>query len=101
MEKKPRKRKPFDIHLDTKKVDVDIKRDANGKLTVDVDTEKIDAHFEKSDEGVFLDVDINDQHEYEFEANGKSENLPKGTVWKITGEMLKIFLKQGFGKLKK
>ena len=38
--------------------------------------------------------------EYEFIANGNFKTLPKGTVWKITGETALIFLKKGYGKLK-
>jgi hypothetical protein len=101
MEKQPRKKKPLNVSLDTKNVDVTITRDENGKLDIDVDTKKIDVHFTKDENGVSLDIEVDDQLEYEFEANGKAEHLPKGTVWKVTGEILKIFLKQGFGKLKK
>jgi hypothetical protein len=100
MEKKPRKRKPLNVKLDTKKVDVEITRDENGNVTVDVDTPKVDAHFTKDQTGVKLSVEVNDNEFYEFESNGKSLTLPKG-IWKITGEMVKIFVAKGLGNLKK
>ena len=100
MEKQPRKRKPLNIKLDTKKVDIEITRDENGNVTVDVDTPKIDAHYSKDEKGAKLTVEVDDNEFYEFESNGQSSTLPKG-VWKITGEMVKLFLKNGFGKLKK
>ena len=37
---------------------------------------------------------------YEFVANGTFRTLPKGTIWKVTGEIAKIFLQRGYGKLK-
>jgi hypothetical protein len=100
MEKKPRKRKPLNVKLDTKNVDVEITRDENGNVKVDVDTPKIDAHFTKDQTGVKLTVEVNDNEFYEFESNGKSPKLPKG-IWKITGEMVKNFVAKGLGNLKK
>lgn len=100
MDKEPKKKKTLKIKLDTKKVDVEIKRDENGKLNVDVDTPIIDAHFSKDENGVKLDVDVNDRDFYDFESNGSSAKLPKG-IWRVTGEMVKIFIKKGLGNLKK
>lgn len=100
MDKQPKKKKTLKVKLDTKKIDVEINRDENGKLTVDVDTPIIDAHFQKDESGVKLDVDVNDRDFYDFESNGKSLKLPKG-VWRITGEMVKIFIAKGLGNLKK
>jgi len=37
---------------------------------------------------------------YEFVANGTFRTLPKGTIWKVTGETATIFLQKGYGKLK-
>lgn len=101
MEKKPRKRKTLNIEIDTKNVDVSIKRDTEGNTTVDVDTPRVDIHASKTAEGFNLDLEIDDKKEYEFVANGKYEHMPKGTIWRITGEMLRIFLGKGIGKLKK
>jgi hypothetical protein len=100
MEKKPRKRKPLNIKLDTKKVDIEIKRDENGNFTVDVDTPKIDATFTNDENGSKLTIEVEDGKLYDFESNGQETTLPKG-IWKITGEMVKIFLKRKLGKLKK
>lgn len=100
MEKKPRKRKPLNVKLDTKNVDVEITRDENGNVKIDVDTPKIDAKFTKDQNGVKLNVEVNDNEFYEFESNGISKKLPKG-IWKITGEMVKIFIAKGLGNLKK
>ena len=46
-------------------------------------------------------IEFDDKVIYEFEGNGQSKHLPKGAIFKISGEMLKQFLKRGFGKLKK
>ena len=100
MEKKPRKRKPLNIKLDTKKVDIEISRDEKGNVKVDIDTPKIDAHYTKDENGAKLTVEVEDGELYNFESNGANKKLPKG-VWKITGEMVKLFLKRGLGKLKK
>lgn len=99
MEKK--RRKKIDVSLDTKNVDVTFKREEDGDIEITLDTPKVDAKFTKDEEGFTLDIDVNDKDYYEFESNGKNKHLPKGTVWRITGEMLKIFLKNKFGKLKK
>lgn len=97
--KKPRK--PLDIKIDTKNVDIEFHRDAEGNVKASLDTPIIDAEVTKNKEGVHVDVHLDDDKEYEFESNGKGDHLPKGTIWKITGELARIFLKQGLGKLKK
>lgn len=99
MEKK--RKKKIDVSIDTKNVDVTFKREEDGDIEITLDTPKVDAKFTKDEEGFKLDVDVNDNDFYEFEANGNSKHLPKGTVWRVTGAMLKIFLQQKFGKLKK
>lgn len=100
-EKKKKRKKKVDITLDTKNVDVTFKREEDGDIEITLDTPKLDAKFTKNEEGFKLDVDINDNDFYEFESNGNSKHLPKGTVWRITGAMLKLFLQNKFGKLKK
>jgi len=100
MEKKPRKRKTLDISIDTKNVDVEIKRDETGKLNVDIDTKKIDVKFEKDADKKTLDIEINDEQTYHFVSNGEAPTMKKGTIWEVTGAMLRIFLKKGLGKLK-
>jgi hypothetical protein len=100
MEKKPRKRKTLDISIDTKNVDIEIKRDENGKLNVDVDTKKIDVKFEKDADKKTLDIEINDDKTYHFVSNGEAPTMKKGTIWEVTGAMLRIFLKKGLGKIK-
>ena len=100
MEKKKR-RKEIDVSLDTKNVDVTFTREEDGDIEITLDTPKVDAKFTKDEEGFKLDIDINDNDFYEFESNGNSKHLPKGTIRKITGAMLKIFLQRKFGKLKK
>jgi hypothetical protein len=101
MDNKPKKpKKPIDIKIDTKNVDIEIKRDEKGNVKVDVDTKRVDVHFEKNEDKTSLDVEIDDNQEYQFESFG-TKQMPKGTIWKVTGEMLKIFLKRGIGKRKK
>lgn len=100
-ERKPRK--PLNIKIDTKHVDVEINRDADGKTTIDVDSPLIDVRVEKTDSGKSVEIEIgsiDDRKEYTFESNGKSKLLPKGTLWKITGELLKIFLNRKLGNIK-
>ena len=99
--KSQRKKKEIDISLDTDKIDVDIKRDSDGNVDIIVDTEKVDAHYKKHGDKVSLDVDIQDDKEYLFEGNGKNRKLPKGAFWKITGAVIKTFLRRGWGKIKK
>lgn len=96
-----RPRKPIDIKIDTKNIDVEIHRDIDGNVNASIDTKVVDVEIKKDIKGWDVDVHLDDNKEYEFESNGKSDHLPKGTIWKITGEFLKIFLKQGLGKLKK
>ena len=98
-EKPKRAKKPINLKIDTKNIDIEIKRDEDGDVQIDVDTKKVDAHFKKDESGISLDIEIDDQKEYEFESFG-TRTMPKGTVWKVTGELLKIFLKRGIGKLK-
>ena len=102
--KKQRKtRKPIDVKIDTKFVDVEIKRDADGKTTIDVDSPIVDVHIEKTNSGKSVEIEIgsiDDRKEYTFESNGTSKLMPKGTLWKITGELLRIFLKRNLGNLK-
>lgn len=93
--------KKIDVSIDTKNVDVTIKRNENGDIHATLDTPKVDAEFTKNSDGVTLDIDIDDNAEYQFESNGKSKHMPKGMVFTITGELLRLFLKNKFGKLKK
>ena len=37
---------------------------------------------------------------YEFVGNGVFRTLPKGSVWKITGELASKFIAKGYGNLK-
>jgi hypothetical protein len=97
MEKKPRRRKALNVTIDTKHVDVNIKRDASGEVDVVIDTPIVDAHYHKDIDGKRTFKIINDA-EYKFESNGTSPHLPKGSIWTITGEMLKNFLAKGLGK---
>lgn len=102
--KKPKKtRKPLNIKIDTKNVDIEIKRDVDGNTTIDLDSPIVDVHVEKTDSGKSIEIDfdsIDDRKEYVFESNGTSKLMPNGTLWKITGELVKIFLKRKLGKLK-
>ncbi len=97
MEKKPRKKKALDINIDTKFIDVNVVRDASGEVDVTVDTPIVDAHYHKDASGSKrLEIDM--QGTYTFESNGNSPHMPKGSIWVITGEMLKNFLEKKLGK---
>jgi hypothetical protein len=45
-------------------------------------------------------VELDASKEYVFVSNGKSKHLPKGSEYKITGEMAIQFVKQGLGEVK-
>lgn len=101
MEKKQRRKKPVNFKLDTKNVDIEFNRDENGNVTIDVDTPKIDARIEKTNEGTTIDIDVDDKQYYEFVSNGENPTMKRGGIWRVTGELLKILIKKGFGNIKK
>jgi len=101
MEKKLKPKKPVNIKLDTKNVDIEFNRDENGNVTIEVDTPKIDAHIEKNDAGTSIDIDVDEKQYYDFVSNGENPSMKRGKIWKVTGELLKILIKKGFGNLKK
>lgn len=98
--RKPRAKKPLDISIDTDKVDVDITRDSEGNVTAIIDTPKTDFKITKDADGVEVEVKLVDGRTYTFESNGKARTLPRG-LWQVTGQMAKLFISQGFGKIKK
>lgn len=100
MEKRTRKKKDIDVTLNVNNAELKVKRDING-TEIDLDTRIIDVHIDKSDGETKVEIEIDDKVIYEFVGNGESKHLPKGAIFKITGEMLKHFIKKGFGKLKK
>jgi len=100
MERKTRKKKDIDVTLNVNNAELKVKRDING-TEIDLDTRIIDVHIDKTKGETKVEIEIDDKLIYEFVGNGESKYLPKGTIWKITGEMLKHFVKKGFGKLKK
>ncbi len=97
MEKRPRKKKVLDVNIDTKYVDVNIKRDASGEVDVTIDTPIVDAQFHKDVNGKKT-LTFHDNDEYTFESNGASPHLPKGTIWVVTGEIIKNLIQKGLGK---
>ena len=99
-ERKPRAKKPLDIKIDTDKVDVEVTRDEAGNVTATIDTPKTDFKITKDEDGVEVEVTLVDGRTYTFESNGKARTLPRG-LWQVTGAMAKLFIAQGFGKLKK
>jgi len=101
MEKKQRRKKPVNIKLDTKNVDIEFNRDENGNVTIDVDTPKIDAHIKKNEAGTSIDIDVDDKQYYDFVSNGENPSMQRGKIWRVTGELLKILIKKGFGNIKK
>ena len=100
MERKTRKKKDLNVKLNVNDAELTVKRDING-TEIDLDTRLVDVHIEKDADSVHATIEIDDKVIYEFEGNGQSKHLPKGVLFKISGEMLKQFLKRGFGKLKK
>jgi hypothetical protein len=100
MEKKTRKKKDIDVKLNVNDAELKVKRDVKG-TEIDLDTRILDVHIDKTANEVKVEIEIDDKVIYEFVGNGESKHLPKGAIFKITGEMLKHFIKKGFGKLKK
>jgi hypothetical protein len=45
-------------------------------------------------------VELNPSLIYEFIGNGNFRTLPKGSVWKINGELASRFIAKGYGNLK-
>lgn len=100
--RKSKPKKELDISIDTKRVDIDIDRDAEGNVEVSWDGKHVDGKYSKSKDGkVTLEVEINDKETYLFESNGSNRRLPKGTIYKLTGAVIKSFIRQKYGKLKK
>ena len=94
-------KKELDISIDTKRVDIDIDRDKEGSRQVDIDAQNWDAKYTKTKDGkVTLEFDLEDDKEYLFEGNGKHRKLPKGTILKLTGAVIKTFLRKKLGRLK-
>jgi hypothetical protein len=100
MEKKTRKKKDIDVTLNVNNAELKVKRDIQG-IEIDLDTRIIDVHIDKTEGATKVEIEIDDKVIYEFVGNGESKHLPKGILFKVTGEMLKHFIKKGFGKLKK
>ena len=67
----------------------------------DIDTKKFDAHYSKKGDEYTLEVDIDNDGIYDFVANGDASFMKKNQVWKVTGKVLKLWLKSKFGKRKK
>jgi len=51
-------------------------------------------------ETVVKTVELNPNLIYEFIGNGNFRTLPKGSVWKINGELASKFIAKGYGNLK-
>jgi len=73
MEKKPRKKKVLNVDLEIKE-------------TV----------TPKAKKAVEIDANLT----YEFVGNGNFRTLPKGSIWKINGELASKFISKGYGNLK-
>jgi len=70
-------------------------------VVVDIDAQKFDAKYTKEGDKVSIELEIEDDKSYLFESNGSNRKLPKGAFWKLTGAVIKTFLRRGWGKLKK
>jgi len=51
-------------------------------------------------ETVIKPVELDPSLIYEFIGNGNFRTLPKGSVWKINGELASKFILKGYGNLK-
>lgn len=102
IKKRGRKAKVKDVNvsIDTPKVDVEITK-TEDSFTADVDTKRVDIHVEKTADKFVLEVEVDDKKEYEVIATGTNPTMPKGSIWRVTGELVKIFMRKGIAKLKK
>ena len=91
--KNKRKKKSVNVKVDTKNVDVEFDRDENGDVEFNIDTKKIDANYKKVGDEYTLEVDIDNDGIYDFVANGNAEFMKRNQVWKVTGKVLKLWLK--------
>jgi hypothetical protein len=87
--------------MDTKNVDAEYDRDENGDVTFKIDTNKFDAQYTQTGDKYTLEVDVDDDGVYDFVANGDAEFMKNGQLWKVTGKVLKVWIKSKFGKLRK
>jgi hypothetical protein len=94
------KKKKLNVNIDTPIVDVKYDRNDLGEVDVKIDTKLVDAHYTKDIDGK-KKLEILDGDTYDFEITGKAEHLPKGTICRLTGELVKIFLSQKLGIIKK
>lgn len=92
--------KEFKVSIDTEKFDAEIVKDETG-FHADIDTPRVDVHIEKTADKFELDIEIDDKAEYQIVGTGTDRRLPKGTIWRVTGAIVKTFLKQGIANLKK
>ena len=97
--KRTRKKKEINVSIDTPKVDVEFNKDLDGNIELEIDTPRVDIHAEKTDDKITFEIEINDKETYYFEANGSDGRMKKGAIIKLSGELLKMFLKRGFGKM--
>lgn len=101
IKKRGRKSKVTDVNIsiDTPNVDLEISKTEDG-FTADLDSKRVDIHVEKTDEKFSIEVEIDDKKEYEAVATGVNPTMPKGTIWRVTGELLKIFIRKGIANMK-
>jgi hypothetical protein len=81
-EKKPRKKKSLKVELENKTEQPQMESMQVEENTIDV-------------------PELEPKGKYTFVSNGTFKTMPKGSVWSITGEAAMIFIKQGYGSLKK
>jgi hypothetical protein len=100
---KKRGRKPkvkdVNVSIDTPNVDLEINKTEEG-FTADFDSKRVDIHVEKTADSFSIEVEIDDKKEYEAIATGVNPTMPKGTIWRVTGELLKIFIRKGIANMK-
>jgi len=94
-----KKVKDVNVSIDLPNVDVEITKNEDG-FTADLDSKRIDIHIEKTADKFTFEVEIDDKKEYEAVATGINPTMPKGTIWRVTGELLRIFIKKGIANLK-
>lgn len=88
------------IHIDTKKVDVDIEKEANGDFEAQVKAGNVTVEASKQDGELHVGIDLDSDGIYEIEHTKKSPVIT-GKKVRVGGIVAKLLIKKGFATLVK
>ena len=87
------------VHIDTKNVDVDIEKEANGDFEASVKMGKTTVDASKKGDELHVGIDLDSDGWYEIEHTKKSP-ASTGKRVRVGGALAKILIKKGFAILK-